>query len=161
MKQDPGFNFLKDHKNDFAKKEQTRVLNPSRTNIGVISKHLLDKINQSVLSQTKLKQWKSTNDTLEWFASLKNKGKLTFLKFDVQSMYPSITETLLIDSMEFAKQYINIAEDDANIIMHSRKTFLFSNGMPWFKKTKNIPCSMWLWDARMELNYVNSLELFF
>ena len=51
-----------------------------------------------------------------------------------ESFYPSITDTLLRKSIDFASTYVNITEQDKHIIFHSRKTFLFFDGDPWIKK---------------------------
>ncbi|PFX24427.1 hypothetical protein AWC38_SpisGene10980 [Stylophora pistillata] len=41
---------------------------------------------------------------------------------------------LLTDSINFAKQYINIPDRDVYIIMQSRKSILFNNGTAWIEK---------------------------
>ena len=58
----------------------------------------------------------------------------TFAVFDIESFYPSITEKLLTDSINFAKQYTNIPDRDIDIIMQSRKSLLFNNNKAWIKK---------------------------
>ena len=40
---------MKDHKPDFVNNPACRLLNPSKTEIGVISKHLLDDINSKIV----------------------------------------------------------------------------------------------------------------
>ena len=44
---------------------------------------------------------------------------------------------MLKKSLDFAKQYINITEDEMNIIMHSRKSFLEWQGKTYAKKDTN------------------------
>ena len=39
---------LKDHKNDFPNKIKYRLINPTKSNIGKISKHIIDKINNNI-----------------------------------------------------------------------------------------------------------------
>ena len=78
-------------------------------------------------------QWQSTTQVLDWFKGLKNKHQLTFLQFDIASFYPSITIELLQKAISFAKQFTQITDDDVNIILHARKTFLFSSNEAWVK----------------------------
>ena len=63
---------LKDHKPNFSDHPTCRLINPSKSKIGVISKLILDDINASIISSTKINQWKNTASVLKWFNSLKN-----------------------------------------------------------------------------------------
>ena len=47
--------------------------------------------------------------------------------------YRSISEALLTLSMDYAKQFITVSDEDEEIILHSRKTLLFNNNEPWVK----------------------------
>ena len=58
MKEKEAFLIIKDPKEKFSYHVSGRLLNFSKTNIGKISKVLLDKINSVVLSSTKIIQWK-------------------------------------------------------------------------------------------------------
>ena len=64
---------LKDHKENFLNNPKIRLLNPSKNELGRISKTILDKININLRNATKLNQWKNTNDVISWFKSIKNK----------------------------------------------------------------------------------------
>ena len=73
----------KDHKKGFP----NNLINPSKSYIGRISKKILDKINQRVIQDTKVNQWKNTNTAIAWFKSL----PLSFVNFDIQifiCLYP-------------------------------------------------------------------------
>ena len=48
--------------------------------------------------------------------------------------YPSISEKLLSEALNYGKQFIAISEDDREIIMHVRKSLLFDNNTSWIKK---------------------------
>ncbi|XP_015750737.1 PREDICTED: uncharacterized protein LOC107330685 [Acropora digitifera] len=65
---------LKNHKPNFSDHPTCHLINPSRSEIGVISKRILDDINASVISSTKINQWKNTASVLNWFNSLNNKS---------------------------------------------------------------------------------------
>ena len=74
----------------------------------------------------------------EWFKSIEDKDKHTFISFDIIDFYPSITEELLKKALTFAKKHTKISKQDYEIIMHSRKSLLFDEGSPWAKKNGNI-----------------------
>ena len=76
-----------------------------------------------VRANTKLNQWRSTADVIAWFNTLEN--KFSFIVFDVVDFYPSISENLLSQALNYASQFIGISQQQINIIMHSRKSFLF------------------------------------
>jgi hypothetical protein len=125
LSESPGFITIKDHKPDFPGRVACRLINPSKSDIGIISKHILEKINAKVKSETKSNQWRSTNEALEWFNKLENKSEYTFLQYDIEAFYPSISETLLKKAITFAKEFTQISSDDIDVIMNSRQTFLF------------------------------------
>ena len=56
------------------------------------------------------------------------------MKFDVQELYPSITEDILQTILSFANEYQNIPEKDIHIINHCRKSLLFSDNQLLKKK---------------------------
>ena len=57
--------------------------------------------------------------------------KHSFALFDIDSFYPSITESLLSKTISFAKNYTTINDKDIDIIMHRRKSLLFDNETAW------------------------------
>ena len=134
MSKKPAYITLKDHKNRFDKNPKCRLINPAKSEIGLISKIILDKINAKVRQSQKLNQWKNTTDVLHWFKNLRDKSKSKFIKFDIVEFYPSITKQLLAKAIQFASQYADISDDDKNIIMHCRKCLLFDESDIWCKK---------------------------
>ena len=110
------------------------MINPAKSEIGKISKQFLDSINVSVRKQSGLNQWRNTASTLNWFNAISDKPNCKFLKFDVVEFYPSITEKLLTDAINFANDYANINDEAISIIMHARKS-LFCDGDLWVKKS--------------------------
>ena len=61
----------------------------------------------------------------------------TFVIFDVEKFYPSISEKLLTDAISYAKSFIDITDEEYSLIMHSRKILLFQNSELWVKKDGN------------------------
>ena len=74
---------MKDHKPDFLNNPTCRLINPSKSEIGIVSKHILDDINTKILQATKVNPWKSTSNAIEWFKSIPEKEKQAFIIFDV------------------------------------------------------------------------------
>ena len=91
----------KDHKENFNSNPSFRLINPSKTDIGKVSKVILDKINKELLAKTKVNQWKSTKAAIDWFKGINNKKKCKFLKFDIVNFYPSINEEILEKFQKF------------------------------------------------------------
>ena len=127
------FATLKDHKSNFDNNPTVRLINPCKPEIGKIAKELLENINNSVRTQTKLKQWRNTPDVIQWFRSLQNKQNLKFIKFDVVNFYPNITENLLTNSINWARQFVDISKQDETIILQAKKSLLFNDNTPWIK----------------------------
>ena len=125
---------IKDHKEDFRTNPKYRLINPAKPELGRISKKILERINAKLRQTTKINQWQSTKAAIEWFKSIPQKQECTFIIFDIAEFYPSITKQLLLDSINHAKLYTDITDDDINVIMHSRKSLLFNKNQPWIKK---------------------------
>ena len=128
---------LKDHKDNFQNKPTCRLINPAKSEIGRISKQILENINITIRQKTGLNQWKNSSSVINWFSNIQHKDHHTFAVFDIENFYPSITEKLLTDSINFAKQYIDISDRDIGIIMHSRKSLLFDSNSAWIKKNNS------------------------
>ena len=137
MAKQQAFITLKDHKDNFANHPTCRLINPAKSELGKVSKQILDRINSEIRTKTKLNQWKNTKDVTNWFTNIPDKKKYSFASFDINSFYPSITESLLSKAISFAKKYVTISDRDTDIIMHCRKSLLFDNETAWTKKDQN------------------------
>ena len=134
MSRKQAFISLKDHKENFLNNPKCRLINPAKSDLGFVSKTILDRINNSIRSKANVNQWRNTQSVVEWFSNIKEKSSCSFLVFDIVDYYPSISESLLIESLAYAKQFTSISEDDVQIIMHARKSLLFDCEEPWVKK---------------------------
>ena len=103
---------LKDHKPDFNNKPTCRLINPSKLEIGIISKQVLDGINNKIIKTTKVNLWKSTTNAIEWFKAIPDKSKHAFITFDVCDFYPSISEELLMKALDYASTFTNVTDQD-------------------------------------------------
>ena len=125
---------LKEHKPNFANKPTCRLVNPTKSEIGKVSKKILDRINSAITKKHNLHQCKNTVAVIDWFKSINNKQRLTFICFDIEEFYPSISQDLLIKALDFASDYDNITTDERNIIIHAKRSILIHNHQPWQKK---------------------------
>ena len=136
---------IKDHKEGFPNSIKCRVINPASNNLGKVSKRILDKISKSCRDATEMNQWKSTQDVIQWFASVHSnnptKKKAKLLQFDICEFYPSISEDLLREALDFAKIHAKI-EEEINVIMNCRKSVLFNSGNVWTKKERDFDVTM-------------------
>ena len=125
---------IKNHKERFRDKIFCRLKNPSKTDIGKINKQILDRVNNTILGKNKVKQWKKTSSVKEWYRNIKRKDQCSFVVFDIESFYPSISTKLFDEAVSFAKLYYDFTSDELELIMHSRKTLLFWQDSTWVKK---------------------------
>ena len=93
---------LKDHKPEFISRRPCRLINPAKSNLGRISKKIIESIVKDIKSKTKSNQWKNSNEVIDWFKQLENKESLVFIKFDISSFYPSITEKLFDETINWS-----------------------------------------------------------
>ena len=128
---------LKDHKPNFANKPTCRLINPTKSEIGKISKRILDRINSRIMRTANFNQWKNTASAIGWFKSLKNKQHLSFICFDIEEFYPSISQDLLNKALDFASTYDNITMDERNIIIHAKKSTIIHKRQPWQKERRH------------------------
>ena len=101
---------MKDHKANFKNKTKCRIINPPKSEVGLVSKHyLIARLSyrsySTVAEKSGVNQWRNeyTSTAMKWFENLQNKQKCSFIKFDIADFYPSITEHLLERSIEYAK----------------------------------------------------------
>jgi len=113
---------LKDHKPNFANKPTCRLINPTKSEIGKISKEILDRINNKIARASKFNQWKNSTSVIEWFKDIEHKQRHSFICFDIVEFYPSISQDLLNRALDFASAYDNITEDERNIIVHAKNS---------------------------------------
>ena len=67
---------MKDHKPGFMNNPTCRLVNPSKSEIGIISKQISDSINKKVIHATQVNQWKSTSNVIQWFQAIQKKTSM-------------------------------------------------------------------------------------
>ena len=80
-------------------------------------------------------QWRDTDSVITWLESMKNKNKCIFMQYDIEEVYPSISEDLLKKSISYATTVVDISSNKEETIKHSRKFLLFNNSDMLIKKT--------------------------
>ena len=74
---------LKDHKPNFSNNPTCRLINPSKSEIGIVAKEILERINTKVVSSISLNQWKNNESVIERYKKIPNKFDNSFISFDV------------------------------------------------------------------------------
>ena len=125
---------IKDHKSDFKTNPEYRLINPSKTQIGKVSKIIVQEICDSLSLALNINQWRSTKDCIKWFEEYEKNDRCSFIKYDIKDLYPSITERTLDRALDLTKEYMVIPLDKVEIIKHCRKTLLYYEDSIWIKK---------------------------
>ena len=130
----PSFLTIKDHKEDFPTKVSYRLINPAKSNIGSITKTILQRVNKNIKEVTEVNLWRNTKEAIDWFKNLENKSNLCFLKFDIDSYFPSISKELLQKALDFVLEYDYLTDTERDLIIHCRRSVLVGpNGEIWIK----------------------------
>ena len=128
------FILLKDHKPNFETDLPCRLINPAKSDIGRVSKVILEQTTAIIRSNTPVNQWRSTGEVTTWFRETCIPGRTRFLTFDIESFYPSISENLLDKAIGFARSRSDLSPEDIELIKHCRKSLLFDpQGQPWHR----------------------------
>ena len=145
----PAFITFKDHKPNHLNDPKCRLINPAKSQMGIISKQILQKANQKLRETTGLQQWQSTPQFLEWFKMIENKTRKSFLQLDIVEFYPSISEQLLKKAFIFANRSgASLTDKEEEIILHARRSILYArsrndgNPVPWQKTTGDFDVTM-------------------
>ena len=74
---------FKDHKDNFKHSTKCRSINPSKGEIGVVSKKFLEEINNKLNNHFCYNQWRSTSTVIEWSRVIESKKSCKLIKFDI------------------------------------------------------------------------------
>ena len=64
---------IKNHKSEFPSKIPYPLINPSKSSLGKISKVIVDRINEKIISSVTMSQWKNTSVVLKCYNKIPNK----------------------------------------------------------------------------------------
>lgn len=130
----PAYITLKDHKENFDNNPSCRLINPSKNELGKISKSILERVNKQLMNELNVNQWKNTSDVITWFKNLTQKHKCKFIQLDIKEFYPSISQETLEDALSFARKHATLTAEEIRIVTHCRKSLLFNKDQTWKKK---------------------------
>ena len=108
--------------------------------MGIVSKTLLEEINNKLNNHLCYNQWLSTFTLItliEWFRAIEKKENCKLIKLDIAEFYPSLSAELLEKSINFARSTIEIKDKIIKIIKHARKYLLFHDDNAWVKNEGN------------------------
>ena len=134
MARKPAYITLKDNKENFNINPKCLLINSAKSEHGKVAKYIVENINKTVRQKLHCNQWRNTSDVIDWIQNITDKGNCIFIQFDIEEFYPSITKHLLLKSTEHAKLYISITQQELDIILHVKKSLLFSKNKPWEKR---------------------------
>ena len=69
----PTFITLKGRKENFKSNQKCRLMKPSKSEIGIVSKKHLENIISKLNSKLQYNEWRNTSTVIEWFKAIKNK----------------------------------------------------------------------------------------
>lgn len=150
---------VKDHKPQFPNDIKCRLINPTKTNIGCISKKLLDGIIYNVKSHINVKLLKNTTETIDWFNNINYKSNKSFIQLDIVDYYPSVSEDLFNEAIQFAEQFAPISNDDKKILKNARKSVLYHKNDVWEKQTGLFDITMGAFDGAQITDLVGLMIL--
>ena len=79
-----------------------------------------------------------------WLVKIQDKNRYKFAIFDIKDFYPSISEKLLTNALNFAEEITDICRKDMQIMYHARKSLLLTNEKPWMK-IEGSPFNVTIW----------------
>ena len=100
-----------------------------------------------IKAKTEYKTPKNTGETIEWFKSIPNKTRKSFIQLDIVDYYPSISKKLFDQVIDFASKLAPISDLEKKILHNARKSVLFYDNDIWSKKTGLFDITMGAYDG--------------
>ena len=73
LAQTPAFITLKDHKQNFRTSHPCHLINPSKSELGKVSKVILENVTKNLVKSLKVNQWRNMDSVINWFNTIENK----------------------------------------------------------------------------------------
>ena len=124
--QNQSFITLKYDKENFQKNPKCRLINPAKSEIGIVSKHYIDHVNKSIREKLNVNQWRKRQAVITWFKDIKSNSISSFIKFGTVDFYLSISKDLLLKAINVSKSVTPVQNKFTETILHSRKALLFN-----------------------------------
>ena len=68
----------------------------------------------------------------------KKKYLRKFVILNIKDFYPSIQESSLKQSLDFAEKYLKVSSEDKTIFKHARNSLLFNKQQTWIEKESRL-----------------------
>ena len=83
---------LKDDKPNFTTNPKCRLINPLKSELGKVSKFLIEKVNTIIRDKSLANQLRDTDTTINWFKNIDNKRNSISMQLDIKEFYSSISK---------------------------------------------------------------------
>ena len=150
---------IKDHKADFPNNIKCRLINPCKSNVGLITKQILDKINLEIKTRLNLNQLLNTSAAINWFKNITNKKDKSLILIDLVDYYPSITEDLFNKAITFAENITSISTLEKDLLLNARKSVLYHDDAVWTKTSGLFDVTMGSYDGAQITDLVGLMLL--
>lgn len=121
----------KDHKANLHTDPKVRLICPSKSDLGKLSKLILVKYISILRDNISLSFWLDSKDTISWFYNITDKANCKFLQFDIDNYYASIYPIVLNSALIFACKYTSLTRDEINVILSARKSLIAFDNKLW------------------------------
>ena len=138
---------LKDHKDNFHDNPKCRLINPTKSELGKVSKQKVERMAAEVKAKTGLMQWKNTAAVITWFKGIPSKSRTRFVNFDIVDYYPSVSADLLNRALDYASRFTQVTQEDREVILHTKRSLLYNNNIPWVKQGSEFDIAMGSFDG--------------
>ena len=150
---------LKDHKPNFPESIKCRLINPCKSNIGKITKQILDRINDNIRTKLDLNQLKNTSAAIDWFKRIPLKQNKSFIQIDLVDYYPSVNEKLFQTTLNFAETITPITDLEKELLRNARQSLLYHDGDTWAKVSGLFDVTMGSYDGAQFTDLVGLMIL--
>ena len=129
---------LKDHKENFQNNPSVQLIDLAKSELGRLSKFIIQTVNRELRYKLNWNHRKNTEDLIDWSNSINDKQHCKLFIFAIKDFYPSIKESLLKQSLDFAEKYKKVSSEDKAIIKHARTSLLFNKQQTLIKKESGL-----------------------
>ena len=146
------------HKDNFVNRPTCRLINPTKSKLGRVSKKILQSINKTVWDKIKLNQWQNTGEVIDRFDALSKKCSVVdFYRYQFLSRF---SWELLILLVNLLQSVIKIMKSFyLAVVEQNRFGDLFCSTTAKCGKRQTIHLSMWVWAATMEVCEIVNLYI--
>ena len=79
------------YKPNFTTNPKCRLISPSNSELGKVSKFLIEVVSIIIRDKSILNQWIDANRVMNWFKNIDNKSNCIFVPFGMKEFYSSIS----------------------------------------------------------------------